>query len=396
MNDLDRATLDRILPSTTGSPDWADVMGRFRTAQGRRRRRVLTLALTALVIGVGTASAFGTVRDLFLDRGFIGLPPEGAPPSAPENGELVVHWEGFTAALPPQRRAKDIVRAWVYADGRIIWDRRPHHPGPEKGIPEGANELNSGYLEQRLTPDGVQLLRSEIARLFDRSRSLLETVPSDDDPWWGGQKRRLALFVPNDFRSGWGRVEVRDGDRLSRLHWLGTETKEHPDLEGSIATPEQLSSLLRVDALLTAPTVVLPPSAWAEREVRAYVPSHYAVCIDTSPPKDASHVLSLLPTRAADLLGDKSRTRLGGEVQEAREGGHVVVLGRSVTYCFKLTTEEARKVAEAVSGLDREPGWRRFGLAYRVAEAVNHLNPTMLWFEPYFPHGQFTFSGPFG
>lgn len=72
------------------------------------------------------------------------------------------------------------------------------------------------------------------------------------------------------------------------------------------------------------------------------------------------------------------------------------MLGRSVTYCFKVETEEAREVADALSGLDREPGWRRFALAYRVAEAVNNLGPTRIWFEPYFPHGQFTFSGPFG
>jgi hypothetical protein len=167
-------------------------------------------------------------------------------------------------------------------------------------------------------------------------------------------------------------------------------------VEGSIATPEQLSALRRVDALLTDPMAVLPPSAWAEREVRAYVPSHYAVCIDSSPPEDASHLLSLLPARAADLLRDKSRKRLGAEVLEAREGGRVVVLGRSVTYCFKLTTEEAHEVAQALAGLDPEPGWKRFALAYRVADPVNSLNPTKIWFEPYFPHGQIAFSGPFG
>ena len=70
-------------------------------------------------------------------------------------------------------------------------------------IPEGANELTSGYLEQRLTPEGVELVRSEVAGLFDRSRTLLETVPADDDPWWGPDGR-LALFVPSDYCSGSG------------------------------------------------------------------------------------------------------------------------------------------------------------------------------------------------
>ena len=47
--------------------------------------------------------------------------------------------------------------------------------------------------------------------------------------------------------------------------------------------------------------------------------------------------------------------------------------GRSVTYCSKLATEEAREVAEAVSGLDPDPGFHAVVLAYRVAEAVNIL-----------------------
>ena len=156
-------------------------------------------------------------------------------------------------------------------------------------------------------------------------------------------------------------MEVRDGDRLVRLR---------EQSEGTPRLPEQLAALRRIDALLTDPASVLPSSAWAVREVRAYVPSHYAVCIDTSPPKDASHLLSLLPTRAADLLRDKSRTRSDGDVVESRRCGHIVVLGRSVTYCSKLATEEAREVAEALSGFDPDPNFHGVVLAYRVAEAV--------------------------
>jgi hypothetical protein len=400
VTDLDRAALDRVLPTAPGRADWDDVMSRFHAHQGRRRRRLVALAAAALVVAVGTASAFGTVRDLFLDRGFIGLPPEGATPSAPQSGDLVVHWEGFTATLPPQRGRQDIVRAWVYADGRIIWDRRPHHRGPARAIPEGANEFTSGYLEQRLTPEGVELVRSAVAELFDRSRTLLETFPAHDP--WPGSKSRLALFVPEG-SDVFGAVEVRDGDRLIRLRLSQacpprTLAPRCVDVfEGLIATSEQLSALRRVEALLTNPASLLPSSAWAVREVRAYVPSHFAACIDTAPPKDASHLLSLLPARAEDLLRNKSRTRRGGEVQEAREGGRIVVLGQSVTYCFKLTTEEAREVADTLSGLDPEPGWRGFGLAYHVAEGVRPtMEATTIWFEPYFPHGQLTFSGPFG
>jgi hypothetical protein len=384
--------------------DWDDVLGRAGAVRPRRRRlarslwcgsrrRKLAVVLTAAVVVTAVATAaYGTVRVLFLDKGFIGLPPVGATPSAPESGELVVQWEGLSATLP-----RNLVRAWLYADGRIIWERRPWHEDLTVGRPpEGANELVSGYLEQRLTPEGVELLRSDVAGLFDRSRTLIETVPADDDPWLGGHNFRLALFVPNDYASHWGVVAVRNGDWLARLRWQGIETKKYLDLEGPLATPEQLSALRRVDALLTDPASVLPPNAWAVREVRAYVPSHYAVCIHTAPPKDVSQLIALLPTRAAELLRDKSWTNSEGDVVEAREGGRTVVLGRSGQYCSKLATDEAREVADALSGLDREPGWRRYGLAYRVAEAVNNLGPTWLRFEPYFPHGQFPFSGPVG
>ena len=365
--------------------DWDDVLEkagagrtsrrwRERSLEGRRRR-IVVLAAAALVAVVGTASTFSTVRDFVLDRGFIGVPPEGATPSIPESGELVVRWEGFSATLPPPVGGP-IARTWVYADGRIIWDRRSHgHPAQ---IPEGANKVNSGYLEQRLTPEGLELVRSAVAGLFDRSRLLLETIPADHDPWRDGLDSRLALFVPNDHE--WGFVAVPDGDRLVRLRWQSAKRPDS-DLEGSIATPEQLSALRRVDVLLTDPASVLPPSAWAERKVRAYVPSYYALCTDILPPKDSSDLLSLLPARAADLLRDKSGTRLGGGV---------------ATYCFKLRTDEAREVAGALSGLEPERAWRCCGVAYRVAEPVNRSDPTIIWFEPYFPHGRFTFSGPFG
>jgi hypothetical protein len=325
------------------------------------RSGLLALVAAALVVVVGSASAIGGVRAFILDRGFIGLPPEGATPSVPESGELVVNWLGRSATLD----GAPLVRAWVYADGRIIWSQTASRSG---GIPEGASELTSGYLEQRLTPEGVELLRSEVIGLLRGSGIPLETVPTDDEP----------------SRSG---VVVRDGDRLvrARTEQLGDTT----------ATTEQLAALRKIDALLTDTESVLPSSAWAVREVRAYVPSHYAVCIRTSPPKDASQLLSLLPTRAADVLRDKSRTGSEADVLSNIDQvpGHMVVIGRSVTYCSKLATGEAREVAEALSGFDPDPGFHNVVLAYRLAEPTDGRElSTAISFEPYFPHGQVTCS----
>ena len=390
------ALAPRTLPG-----DWDDVLersGPFRPRRrrparslwrgGRRRKLVVALAVAVLVPAVA-AAAYGTVRIIFLDRGFIGLPPVGATPSAPESGELVLRWWGtsVTHRRPDWRRGSaPYAGAWVYADGRMIWWR-------DGEVSEGANELMSGYLEQRLTPEGLELLRSEVVRLADHSRALLEPVPVDIDPR-PGMDARLTLFVPEDYGSNWGQVWVPDGDRFVRLQWGHIAGMGWPGSEGAIATPKQLSALRRIDALLTDPMSVLPSSAWAVREVRAYVPSHYAVCMHTAPPKDASQLLSLLPAQAARVLRDKGRTRLDGQwVTNTREDERMRVFGRTVTYCSKLTTEEAREVADAVSGLKRNRALWPHSLVYDVAEAVNNSLPTNISFDPYFPDGQFLLWG---
>jgi dipeptidyl aminopeptidase/acylaminoacyl peptidase len=95
MIDLERAGLDHVLPSAPGSADWEDVLSRVRVRERRRRRQLVVLAVAALVV-VGTASAFGAVRDFFLEGRFIGVRPErpapGTPatPSTPESRELVL------------------------------------------------------------------------------------------------------------------------------------------------------------------------------------------------------------------------------------------------------------------------------------------------------------------
>ncbi len=113
--------------------NWDDVLGRAGVAResrrrssdpaarkGHRRRFLVVLAVMALVVAVGTASAFG-VRALILDQGFVGLAPLGATPSTPESGELeIFYWvtqglqprPGETGQKKPQlglrRRAADI------------------------------------------------------------------------------------------------------------------------------------------------------------------------------------------------------------------------------------------------------------------------------------------------
>ena len=85
--------------------------------------------------------------------GFVGLPPPGAQPSSPQRGEGVLDI-GSCTGEPSE------ISGWngsltVFADGRLVWAQ-------DADLPQGANPLWTGYLEQRLTPEGVELMRSEL------------------------------------------------------------------------------------------------------------------------------------------------------------------------------------------------------------------------------------------
>jgi hypothetical protein len=90
------------------------------------------------------------------------LPPEGASPSAPERGKLVAGKEDI----------------YVYADGRMIWGR--------EGLPV--------WLEQHLTPEGVELVRSGAVRLDGQSLD-----PGSPLPESALEHRLIKAYVPSRF-----------------------------------------------------------------------------------------------------------------------------------------------------------------------------------------------------
>jgi hypothetical protein len=65
------------------------------------------------------------------------------------------------------------------------------------------------------------------------------------------------------------------------------------------------------------------------------------------------------------------------------EQGHLVL----DSFCSKLTTDEARELAETLSG-HLGPGLTKAGLTYRLAEPVIEDLAPSLSIEPYLPHGQ--------
>ncbi|HEX6329860.1 MAG TPA: hypothetical protein VF129_01030 [Actinomycetota bacterium] len=223
--------------------------------------------------------------------GYVGLPPEGAMPSQPKRGELVMSYFGRQFAYWYQ--------VWVYEDGRLIWQR-------EGNVLEGANERATGFLEQRLTSQGVELLRER--------RSV-----------------EAALF-------------------------------------GFPWRPPY-------------PASWLPPGAWEDREIRAYVPARYAACyLGLRRGVEPSRALSWLPERAAELL---RATAFDGEIDERWLRGFDGA-------CSRLTIGQARRVADWLEdgGVRQDEFRQMYGLTYYFHAPRSVASEAVLRFEPILPHGE--------
>jgi hypothetical protein len=278
--------------------------------------------------------------------GHLGLPPVGATPSTPEGGELVLRLEG-TGRGP-------LNMLWVYGDGRMIWHRF--------GVfPEDASEASIGLHEQRLTPEGVEFLRSQIiaTQLFESDLALAR----DDN----------APFLE---------IEVRNGDRLVRATWAWRGTWQIGPSAPS-ATTKQARTLTALKALLTDPSS-WPASAWEDRAIKAYVPSRYSVCFRGIPNAiEPDRILGLLPVAAQNLL------RSGDRTQEAS----VPANGN----CSRVTTDDARALAQILTDAGIGPDMLSMGqvwLRYRLEDLDAGGNVVWISFGPVLPHGEATWLGP--
>ena len=163
--ELSPRVLDNVMrefPATNQDrPHWAAPWPQFSSFAVGAAVGAAAVTLVVAVIGAGlfggfqpsgsettptpTQSALSptpTVIDYsYRDEGFIGLPPRGATPSDPTETELV---ETFLRPVPPYKGA-----AFLYADGRLIWNE---YFGE-------ANGRSTGWLEQTLTDEGIELVR---------------------------------------------------------------------------------------------------------------------------------------------------------------------------------------------------------------------------------------------
>jgi hypothetical protein len=201
----DLRTLVRDEMERAGSPSYSfDDLGRRRDRKRRSQRLaagvvgiavflaaawivrdVTSLDSTRTVVPAGTGTTgpsvtgpgIGSTGDPF-SVGPNGLPPEGATPSEPLRGESVMSDGGIHPAYA----------VTLYADGRLIWYRAKWpNPGPYGPTP-------SRVIEQRLTPEGVELLRSGAVPLGGQSENPGEQLPPSawEDP-------KLRPYVPSKY-----------------------------------------------------------------------------------------------------------------------------------------------------------------------------------------------------
>jgi hypothetical protein len=315
------------------------------TPAPRGRRRAIIVGAAAVVVIVVSALVL-VARD---DPGDPKVP--AAPP--PATGDLIVSM--WSHPLGDPQAANVHVR--VYADGRYLRNRQANWTYTDSAANEGHFLDVTGWQQRRLTPEGVELLRSEISAsgLFD---------PDQPDPYWelSGQS------VPQTFR---GIIEVFNGDTPVEVHCCPSND-------------ERLIDFQRLRDRLRDPESWLPPSAWADPESTPYVASWYQVCLSyldlAEQPIEPSHVISVLPAAAQDSL-NSARPRNDVSPQGDLGNG---LQARRVGHCFDLDADNAYTVTAALDAAGSEKVEDQFFYRFETDTVVGTVDISI---SPYLPQG---------
>jgi hypothetical protein len=231
------------------------------------------------------------------------------------------------------------------------------------------------WAEQRLTPEGVERVRSRFL-----SSGLFDTAPPLTD----------LTECPAGVTAS-----VRDGD-----HWLCVAV-DNTFLPQSTAPPEAdrlFDDLMALDS-------TIPATEWADQQVKPYVPTRVATCLRTFvsdpspnpyealelPVVDLSVLLARFPAPVAQLLAGRERSDLTSRVPREKVGQGV---------CFELTLDEARALADASLGPAGGGTHQYWGLAIPLARQPDPAQPdsaradlAYIFFEPLLPDSEPTSVG---
>lgn len=289
--------------SRQGSRPW-------RGGAGRDLRPVLLvmgllLALLAGVSAVGAQRFIRDSRDVLPRSGtiqpFLGLPPEGVSPSAPERGKLVLSFVGRVYSL-----GMDVHAMSLYEDGRLIWGRNLESRYDLSAYAGLAPTVQGPtVIEQRLTAAGVEQVRDEVlANRLEGPCVAPACVNAAPGILWGG-------------------IQVLDGDRMDSLRWTDAR------LPGRLA---DLASWL-------------PSSAWANPGIGAYVAPRYGVC---------GPDVGLFPTHVRDAVLERS-TGMASSEDPPGTACHVVGID-AAREIAEILADAAIRTHVKYNGTDYEVG----------------------------------------
>jgi hypothetical protein len=284
--------LDRESQRVDLEPGDFDRLVRRRDQKLRNRRiragalaLVVTLATAAILLRAFSSAHIPADRPVQPSPSDVIFPmfPAGARPSTPVTGQLVLEFKSWPHSFP--------VRVDIYADGRVIW-----HP----------DQNDVGYLQFRLTPAGVETIRSMV----------ISTGLVDHD---GALRTARGPLLT--------RMLVRRGDRNVEVQW------NRAQWDNTVHTPAPTAAehdIRELERFFDDPTAwQLPRDLYMDPEARAFVPFAFNFDFDRSEPD-----LSKLPSPAREVLA-----------------GYF-----PWDECTFITTDQARELVEALARSGYAPG----------------------------------------
>jgi Tol biopolymer transport system component len=229
---LDRDSIDRVVPPTPGSADWDDVLRRVDESSGRSLIVRIGLVAAALVVVAGTASAFGTVRELILGTGVsskIAFMHNTRKNCCPH--EL---WIMNADGSKPQRVARDIESGFSWSPDERLFAysriRRGHGHDIYVVNADGSGRrlLTWKGLAPHWSPDGRRIVffshRDGNAEIYvmnadgSGQRNLTRTDGNDAWPLWSPDGQRISFMSRRDGNDG---IYVMNADGSDQRYVAG-------------------------------------------------------------------------------------------------------------------------------------------------------------------------------